>query len=279
MRPSQASANQSFEAADPATNISVALRSSRSTVVTSTYAPPVSRCVDCGIPIGPGAQRCRVHAAAQARIVMQGLRDSDTSELMRSWVGLNTREVAMKVGMPADTVNGLLAGVYRKVAARVRAGSSGMFDDPSMNPSDVETAVLELGVSMATQVTAQANAPHRADYLRVIGDTVIPFRRLERGRAGVGPGFPLAEHPVVNEIIANRAPRAGVLQTRRLGPHVRRVVAHLGIAAGAGVPVIREGSVHGVLSIATRGPQPSRELVRRLADVGRILEVALAVSR
>ena len=190
---------------------------------------------------------------------MQRLRDSDTAELMRSWFGLSASEVATQIGIPASTMKAHLAGVYRKVT-----------------PIEVETAILELGIRLATQVALLTDAPHRADYLRVSGDSITPLRRPELAKPGTGTGFPLAEHPFLTEIVARREPVAGVLGARRLGPHARRMADHLGIRAGAGVPVIRGTTVHGILSIASSGPQPSRELVRRLADVGRMLEIALA---
>ena len=204
---------------------------------------------------------------------MESLRDSDLSELMRRWSGLDTDEVAKKIGLPPATVKKHLADVNRTLTAGNRARAAQGFEEAAEAISSLETAILQLGIRLAAEVTAQAGE-YSVDYLRIDGDMVTPLG------AGSRPGnlsrtFPLHEHPFVSEMVATGEPRAGVLRKRKLGERAGKLAEQLGIVAGGGVPIKLKGSVHGILSLSTRGLPPSRHLLQHLAAVARILETAL----
>ena len=203
------------------------------------------------------------------------LRESDSSELMRNWIGLATEDVAKEVGVPAKTVNGHLADVKRTVTARSRAKVLGGFDAVDNDSSCLETAILHFSVKLATEFTSVSTERYWVDYLRISGETVIPLGAGEGPPAKTGGTFPLSEHPFLSEMVATRQPRAGVLRTRRLGKHALRLATEIGIVAGGGVPIRFKDSVHGILSLSTRGVQPSHDLLQRLASVARIIELAL----
>jgi hypothetical protein len=186
----------------------------------------VNRCIDCGRRIKPPSRRCRVHAAVEARKVMQRLRES-----------------------------------------RERGPQT---------PVEVETAILMLGLRLAAEFASPIDAQPRAAFYRVDEDTVIPVVELSGGNWVRSRSFPLAEHPALAEIVATGKPGANGIRSRPLGPKVRQIVARRGIATGAGVPITRGGSLHGILAIGLQGPELPDELFRSLIDLGRLLEFALA---
>ena len=188
----------------------------------------LNRCVDCGKPIKPPSQRCRVHAAAAARRVMEWLRESGERRLQTA--------------------------------------------------GEVETAILRLGLRLATEFASPVDARPRAAFFRVNEDTVIPVIELSGGKWVRGRSFPLAEHPDFAEIVATGKPRANVVRSRPLGPKVREIAARAGVSAGAGVPIARGGSLQWILAIGLRGRELPDELFRTLIDLGQLLEFALADS-
>jgi hypothetical protein len=136
-----------------------------------------------------------------------------------------------------------------------------------------------LGLRLAAEFASPVDVRSRAAFFRVNKGTVIPVIVLSGGNRVHGRSFPLAEHPTFAEIVATGKPRANVLRSRALGPKVREIAARTGISAVAGVPITRGGSLQGILAIALRGPELPDELFRRLIDLGRLLELALATSR
>ena len=198
------------------------------------------------------------------------LRESDTAasdQLMRSWFGLGTEDIAKEVGLPPIVFNTYLAETNRRLAAKTEVPPSRGSD------VDVETAVLDSGVRLAAQITSLSGQRYSVDYLRISGKTVIPLGVL----AGEPRSkFPLTEHPFLTEMVATGQPVAGELQSRRLGDNARSLAARLGIVAGGGVPVKLKGSVHGILSLSTAGVQPSHALLQHIGIVARMIEIALA---
>ena len=195
------------------------------------------------------------------------LRESDavaSEQLMRRWFGLGTEDLAKELGLPTSVVNTHLA---ETLAANSRAAASHRSDD------DLQTAVLDLGVRLAAEITSLSGQRYSVDYLRIIGETVIPLGVLATEPR---PKFPLREHPFLTEMVATGQPVAGELRNRRLGERARTLAARLGIVAGGGVPVKVKGSVHGILSLSTAGVQPSYALLHHIGAVPRIIEFALA---
>jgi hypothetical protein len=146
-------------------------------------------------------------------------------------------------------------------------------------PLEVEMAILELGLRLATEFASPIDVRPRAVFFRVNKDTVIPLVEFSGGYRVHGRSFPFAEHPTFAEIVATGKPRANVVRSRPLGPKVRGIAARTGVEAVAGVPIARGGSLQGILAIGLRVPELPDELFRRLIDLGRLLEFALATSR
>lgn len=219
------------------------------------------------MPIGPRSRLCMRHAAANARKAMASLRESNavaSEQLMRSWFGLGIEDVAKELGLSTSVVNTHLA---ETLAAKSRATASRGSDD------DLETPVLDLGVRLAAEITSLSGQRYSVDYLRISGGAVIPLGLLA---SEPRPKFPLSEHPFLTEMVATGQPVAGELRNRRLGQRAGSLAARLGIVAGGGVPVKVKGSVHGVLSLSTRGVQPSHALLQHIGAAARIIEIALA---
>jgi GAF domain-containing protein len=145
-------------------------------------------------------------------------------------------------------------------------------------PVEVETTILRLGLRLATEFASRVDVRPRVAFFRVNEDTVIPVIELSGGNRVRSLSFPLGEHPTFAEIVATGKPRANGVASRPLGPKVREIAARTGVSARAGVPITREGSLLGILAIGLQAPEVPDELFRRLIDLGRLLEFALATS-
>lgn len=146
-------------------------------------------------------------------------------------------------------------------------------------PLEVETAILRFGLRLAAEFASPVDVRPRAAFFRVNEDTVIPLIEFSGGNWVRGRSLLLAEHPTIAEIVATGKPRANVVSSRLLGPKAREIAARKGFSAFAGVPITRGGSLQWILAIGLRVPELPDELFRRLIDLGRLLEFALATDR
>ena len=88
--------------------------------------------------------------------------------------------------------------------------------------------------------------------------------------------WPLEEHPGLREAVTTLQPVVCRIDPDNAGPTVRRVIDDSGITHGAWVPVCPDGTLHGVLAIASRGAEIPRECVDRCVALGHFLELALS---
>jgi GAF domain-containing protein len=142
-----------------------------------------------------------------------------------------------------------------------------------------EEAILKLGVRLAFTVASAVDPSTRATYLRLNRQTLVPVLEIDkRGerRHGTGRSIPLTEHPIVAEAVATGEPRFGALKGLRIGPRVQEFATRTGVVAGIAVPIVKQGSVHGVLAAASRKANFPDEVFESLIVVGRLLELALA---
>ena len=71
-------------------------------------------------------------------------------------------------------------------------------------------------------------------------------------------------------------PVVAYLDPEAVGPVVRAMLDETGITHGAWVPVCPDGSLHGILGIASRGAPVPQECVERCIALGHFLELALS---
>jgi regulatory LuxR family protein len=189
--------------------------------------------------------------------------------------GLTTKELASRLGMSVNTVKYHLSDVYRKLGVRNRVEAVQAHARlPQGSPSNRVRSILEMGTRLAAQM-ASSVVGSRAAYFLIDGEMVRPLIELDPLNASGGHGFPLAENHHFSEIVSTRQPRISMVATRPLGPNARGSVMAVGVTGGAGVPIVIDGSVHGVLAVGVRGGEIPIELFRRLVDLGQLMQLAL----
>ena len=92
----------------------------------------------------------------------------------------------------------------------------------------------------------------------------------------VAESWPLEEHPSLREAVRTLQPVTCRIDRDNAGPTVRKVLNATGVTHGAWVPVCPDGTLHGVLSIASRGAEIPKECVDRCVALGHFLELALS---
>lgn len=217
---------------------------------------------------GPAARRAR----------QLSLRESAVLAVVRS--GMTTKEIAARLRISHSTVNYHLANIYRKLRAHSRVEALNAFDELlALNVFEIERGAVDLGTRLAASIAAPAGAERRAAYYLLKDDRLTPFVEQDTSDARVDISFEVSEHPVFYDIVARGKALSGTLEINRIGPHVRKIATVTGVKAGAGVPVYRGNALHGILAVGSRGAEPPKELLGRLADLGRLVELALGQPR
>jgi diguanylate cyclase (GGDEF)-like protein len=134
--------------------------------------------------------------------------------------------------------------------------------------------VLRAGIRVAAEL-ASGDAPgeRRASYL-VVEDGLVRVAHLhdESGLAQ-GASWPLAAHPPLMHVLKTLKPIAASLES--LSTEARTTPAHSDFHYGAWVPVLHEGSVHGVIGIGGRRHPVESSSLALLESVAGVLELAL----
>jgi DNA-binding CsgD family transcriptional regulator len=194
--------------------------------------------------------------------------------LVRS--GLTTKELAAQLGISINTAKYHLTNIYRKLGAKNRVEASNAYDQLLERSSSARVrTILEWGTRLAANI-ASPIPRSRAAYVLIEGGMAIPIIEIDSLSVSSGRQFPLAENHHFSEIVSSRQPRVSMVGTRPLGPIAHSSVAAIAVTAGAGVPIVIGDSVHGVLAIGVRGTELPIEAFRRLVDLGRLVELALA---
>ena len=192
-------------------------------------------------------------------------------------LGLTTKEIAGQLRISQSTVNYHLTNIYRKLGAHSRVEASNAIHKLAKKPPiEVVTSILELGTRLAAEIASPPNSPRRAAYFLVEDSTVVPLIEFDSLNVRIGRRFALGEHPFFSEIVASGQPRSGDLASRPMGPQAREIAVVTGVTAGAGVPVAPAGILHGILAVGARGTELSDALLRRLIDLGMMVELALS---
>ncbi len=211
---------------------------------------------------------------------MQRLTTNELSVLALVSSGLTTKETAARLEISVNTAKYHLTNVYRKLGVRNRVEALRAYGWLLQHgPSTPVRTILESATRVAAQI-ASAVAGSRAAYFLIEGGMVRPFIEQDSLNTSGGRGFPLGENHHFAEIVATRLPRVSAVATRTLGPAARDSVTAVGVTGGAGVPIVVDGSVHGILAIGMRGEEVPIQMFRRLVELGQLVELALtAVTR
>ena len=137
--------------------------------------------------------------------------------------------------------------------------------------------ITALGAQLALGIASPRGSEIlRASYLRIEDDMVVLEAQFDHVGSAVEECWPLEEHPGLREAVTTLRPVTGRIDQDDAGPTVRTVRDALGVTHGAWVPVCPDGSLHGVLKIASRGPEIPEECVDRCVALGHFLELALS---
>jgi len=137
--------------------------------------------------------------------------------------------------------------------------------------------ITALGARLAMGIASPAGSEIlRASYFRIEDGMVIVDAQLDDAGTIVQGRWPVEEHPGLREAVASLEPVAAPLDPDKAGPTLRAVFDATGITYGAWVPVCPDGTLHGVLAMATRGTSFPEECVDRCVALGHFLELALS---
>ena len=138
-------------------------------------------------------------------------------------------------------------------------------------------AVTTLGVELAARIASPPGAQvRRAEYLLIEDGIVLVGAQFDESGLEIREKGPLDEHPLLSKAVRTWKPVVGRLDPQDVGPALRAVLTDTGITHGAWVPVCPDGTLHGVLSIATRGLAVPPECVDRCVALGHLMELALS---
>jgi signal transduction histidine kinase len=138
-------------------------------------------------------------------------------------------------------------------------------------------AIMELGARLAARIASPSGGEiRRASYFRVEDGMAVIGAQCDSSGLQIDARWPLAEHPGLRDAVVTLRPVAGAIEASAAGPIVRRMVAESGITHGAWVPVCPDGTLHGVLGIASQGEPVPPECLDRCVALGHFLELALS---
>ncbi len=138
-------------------------------------------------------------------------------------------------------------------------------------------AIMALGARLAAHIASPPGSEvRRASYLLIEDGVVQIGAQFDESGMNVEKGWPLHEHPPLDEAVRTGRPVVGSFDNLEVGPTFRAVLDDTGITHGVWVPVYPDGKFHGVLGIATRGVTVPTECVDRCVALGHLLELALS---
>ena len=138
-------------------------------------------------------------------------------------------------------------------------------------------AIMALGAQLAAHIASPPGSEvRRASYLLIEDGVVQIGAQFDESGMFVETGWPLHEHPPLEEAVRTGRPVVGSFDNLEVGPTFRAVLDDTGITHGVWVPVYPDGKFHGVLGIATRGVTVPTECVDRCVALGHLLELALS---
>ena len=139
-------------------------------------------------------------------------------------------------------------------------------------------AITALGAELAA-ATGDAGGlqrPARGSYMRIEEGVVVVDAQFDESGDHVEGSWLLEEHPGISEAVTTLRPVTRSLDPERVGPVVREMITSTGVTHAAWVPVCPDGTLHGVLSVGSRGTPVPDECVDWLVALGHFLELALS---
>jgi diguanylate cyclase (GGDEF)-like protein len=133
--------------------------------------------------------------------------------------------------------------------------------------------------SAAGIASPSGGLPRWATYLRIDNDLVSIVDGYDAAGETKPSTWRILDHPYIATVLHRGEPMAGPLDAELLGETLREFARDTGVTHGAWVPVVLNGKIDGILSVVGRGAQVSSHLLGVLAQLGRILELALANAR
>ncbi len=136
-------------------------------------------------------------------------------------------------------------------------------------------------IAVATRVAAQTASPpgseaRRASYLAIVGDMVCITGGYDESGLDTSYAWPIADHSYVQDVLRTGSPASGPLSEEDVGGSARAALRDTGIRYGAWVPIRVDGSIHGVLALASRSKPVRRQELARCVSIGHLLELALS---
>jgi signal transduction histidine kinase len=137
-------------------------------------------------------------------------------------------------------------------------------------------AIATLGTELAAQIVSPPGSDmRRAIYFRVEADLVLVDSQFPEGDDAIVGHWSLDEDPPLKEAVQARRPVIAPIQPAMVGSARRAAVGATNVAHGIWVPVCPDGSLHGVLAVASSVPVPD-ECMDRCVALGHLLELALS---
>jgi diguanylate cyclase (GGDEF)-like protein len=143
----------------------------------------------------------------------------------------------------------------------------------SVDPEEIIASACRCGAELVSPLGGPAR---RAQYFRIEGDDVRLASQHHEGTREVIETFRLREHPFLPEVVATKAVVSVRLDSTAAGPSVQALVERLGLTHAVYIPVLIEGELHGVLSMARQQGEITGELFEQCKSLGHLLELALA---
>lgn len=140
------------------------------------------------------------------------------------------------------------------------------------DPGEVISAATRSIARLAEQTS---DVPVRAHFLEVHRGVVSVLAQFDTSGHRIEDSWPLEEQPWLAEVLASGQPRSGPLDAERAGPTVQRVLRELHLTHAVWVPVVVRGATKGVLSLSSRGAEPTSRVLALAAAIGNLTELAL----
>jgi signal transduction histidine kinase len=137
-------------------------------------------------------------------------------------------------------------------------------------------AITALGTELAAQIASPPGTRNRrALYLRVEEELVLVGSQFHDAGDAVRDHWSLDDDPALKEAVQTKRPVSARIEPALVGPTGRGVLKATGVTHGAWVPVCPDGSLHGVLAVASSVPVPD-DCMDRCVALGHLLELALS---
>jgi signal transduction histidine kinase len=137
-------------------------------------------------------------------------------------------------------------------------------------------AIAALGTELAAQIASPpGSGSRRAVYFRVEEELVLVDSQFHDDGGAILEHWSIDEDPALKAAVRTKRPVNAHIDTTLVGATLRRVVEATGVTHGVWVPVCPDGSLHGVLAVASSGPVPD-ECMDRCVALGHLLELALS---